>query len=290
MKIKEKRFLIKIKQAFIELIQIICGTAIMAVGTGLFLLPNKLSAGGFSGISTILYYLFQFPVGISMFLLNVPLFIFSYFKNGRKFFFRSVIGTFSLSFFIDLFEKFQPLTQDRLLACLYGGIFIGIGTAIILKANASTGGSDLLAQIIRKFKPEFRRGSLIVILDTIIVGMNVIVFKQIEIALYSTIAIYVMGKVIDIFLEGIYFTKMIYIISEKYEEIAKKIGEEVERGTTGIYAKGMYTNKEKMVLLCVAGRGEVAGIRKIVNQIDKKAFLIISNAREVFGKGFKSEE
>lgn len=287
MRIKEKRFLIMIKKAFIELIQLVCGTAIMAMGTTLFLLPNKLSAGGFSGISTIFYYLFGFPVGTTMFLLNVPLFIFSFFKNGKRFFFRSVLGTFLLSMFINLFEKVTPFTQDRLLACLYGGILIGIGTAIILKANASTGGSDLLAQIIRKFKPDFRPGTLIVILDTIIVGMNVLVFKQIEIALYSAIAIYVMGKVIDIFLEGIYFTKMIYIISEKYEEIAKKIGEEVERGATGIYAKGMYTNKEKMLLLCVAGRGEVASIRKIVKQMDPKAFLIISNAREVFGKGFK---
>ena len=125
-------------------------------------------------------------------------------------------------------------------------------------------------------------------MDTIIVGMNVIAFKQIEIALYSAIAIYIMGKVIDIFLEGMYFTKMIYIVSEKYKEIAKEIGDKVERGTTGLYAKGMHTNEEKMLLLCVVGRGEVASIRKIVKETDKKAFLIISNAREVFGKGFKS--
>lgn len=287
MNIKGIRILVKIKQAFIELIQLVCGTALMAMGTALFLLPNKLSAGGFSGISTILYYLFQFPVGTSMLLLNVPLFVFSFFKNGKKFFLRSLLGTFLLSTFINLFEQFEPLTQDRLLACIYGGIFIGVGTAIILKANSSTGGSDLLAQIIRKYKPEFRAGNLIVILDTIIVGLNVLVFRQIEIGLYSAIAIYILGKVIDIFLEGIYFTKMIYIISEKYEDIAKRIGEEVERGATGIYAKGMYTDKEKMLLLCVAGRGEVASIRKIVKQADEKAFLIISNAREVFGKGFK---
>lgn len=284
MNLKGKRILVKTKNLLIELIQLVCGTGLMATGTGLFLLPNKLSAGGFSGIATILYYLFKFPVGTTMFLLNVPLFIFSFFKNGKKFFLRSVLGTFLLSIFINFFEKMQPLTQDRLLACIYGGILIGIGTAIILKANASTGGSDLLAQIIRKFKPEFRASNLIVVMDILIVGLNVLVFKQIEIGLYSAIAIYILGKVIDIFLEGIYFTKMIYIISEKYEDIAKKITEEVERGATGIYAKGMYTNKEKMLLLCVVGRGEVANIRRIVKQIDTKAFLIISNAREVFRK------
>lgn len=145
----------------------------------------------------------------------------------------------------------------------------------------------MLAQIIRKYKPDLRSGTLIVIVDAIVVGLNVIVFKQIEIALYSAISIYIMGKAIDIFLEGIYFTKMIYIISDKYSEIAEKITVEVERGTTGIYAKGMYTNKDKMLLLCVVGRNEVTGIRKIVSEIDSNAFLIISNAREVFGKGFR---
>lgn len=284
-----KKFWVYVKRAWIELIQIVCGTAIMAVGTSLFLLPNKLSAGGFSGISTILYYLFSFPMGTTTFLLNIPLFIFAFFKNGKLFFVRSVVGTFMLSFFLNLYSKFEPLTDDRLLACVYGGIFIGIGTAIILKANASTGGSDMLAQIIKKYKPEFRSGTLITTMDTIIVGLNVLVFKEIEIALYSAIAIYIMGKVIDIFLEGVYFTKQIYIISEKYEAISKRITEEIERGITGIYAKGMYTGKDKMVLLCAVSRGEVAKVQKIVKQEDKKAFLIISNAREVFGKGFKRE-
>ncbi len=247
-----KRNLVYLRNSFTELIQIVCGTSIMALGTCLFLLHNRLSTGGFSGASTIFYYLFKFPVGTTMFALNIPLFIFCFFKNGKKFFLRSIIGTFFLSFFINIFEKITPLTQDKLLACIYGGILVGIGTAIILKAGASTGGSDLLAQLIRKFNPNYKTGSLIVIFDTIIVGLNVIVFKQIEIALYSAIAIYIMGKSIDIFLEGIYFTKIVYIISDKYEEIASKVQTELERGATGIYAKGMYTQKNKIVLLCVA--------------------------------------
>jgi len=287
MEIKTKRFLVSSKKAFIEFIQILLGTAIMAIGTALFLLPNKLSAGGFSGIATIFYYLFELPIGTTTLLLNIPLFLFAFLKLGKKFFMRSIAGTISLSFFLDLFENFEGLTQDRLLACIYGGILIGIGTAIILKVNASTGGSDLLAQIIKKYKPEFRTGNLIVLLDVIVVTLNVLVFKQIEIALYSAISIYIMGKVIDIFLEGIYFTKLLYIVSEKYEKIAQRIGDEVERGTTGLYAKGMYTNDEKMLLLCAVSRGEVAKIQRIIKEEDPKAFLIISNAREVFGKGFK---
>ena len=258
MKIRQEGYTTIIKKNIMELIQIIFGTCIMGLGTGTFLVPNKLSTGGFSGIATIFYYLWNLPVGTMMLLLNVPLFIFAFLKNGKKFFFRAVLGTFLLSVFIDLFGRLSPLTEDRILACLYGGILVGVGTAIILRANASTGGSDLLSQIIRKYKPELRSGTLIVITDAIIVILNIIVFKQIEIGLYSTLAIYIMGKVIDIFLEGIYFTKIIYIISDKYVEITEKITVEVKRGTTGIYAKGMYTNNEKMVLLCVAGRNEVA--------------------------------
>ena len=130
--------------------------------------------------------------------------------------------------------------------------------------------------------------SVIITIDALVVGLNVLVFRQIEIALYSAIAIFIMGKAIDILLEGIYFTKMIFIVSEKYEKIAKIIAEDVQRGITGIHAKGMYTNNEKMLLLCVVGRGEVNKIKKLVSKLDPCAFLIISNAREVFGEGFKT--
>ena len=287
MKIKQKRFLVNIKKAYIDFIQIICGTGIMALGVALFLVPNKLSTGGFSGIATIFYYLFNLPVGTSMFVLNVPLFIISFFKLGKSTFIKGIIGTFFLAIFIDLLEKMLPLTNDRFLACIYGGILVGAGTSFILKANASTGGSDLLSQIIRKYKPDVKNGTIIVITDTIIVTLNVLIFREIEIALYSAIAIFIMGKTIDIFLEGIYFTKTVYIVSDKYNEIASEIGNKVHRGTTGLYAKGMYTNEEKMLLLCVVGRNEVTKIQKIVKEIDNNAFLIISNAREVFGKGFK---
>ena len=259
----------------------------MAMGVALFLVPNKLSTGGFSGISTIFYHLFNVPVGTTMLMLNVPLFIISFFKLGKEIFTKAVVGTLFLSFFLNLFEKVELLTSDRLLACIYGGILIGIGTAFILKANASTGGSDLLAYLIKKQKPDIKNGTIIVIADAIVVTLNVLVFKEIEIALYSAIAIFIMGKTIDIFLEGIYFSKIVYIVSDKYKEIASEIASKVQRGTTGLYAKGMYTNEEKMLLICVVGRNEVTKIQKIVKEADDKAFLIISNAREVFGKGFK---
>lgn len=286
-KFKTKRKIIKIKYLLVQFIQIIIGTALVAMSTSLFLLPNQLSSGGFSGIATIIYYLLKIPLGTTILVLNIPLFIMSLIKNGKSFFLNAITGTIGLSFFLNIFEKLKPITTDRFLACIYGGIIAGIGTAIVLKANASTGGTDLLTQIIKAYKPNVRISNLLVILDTLIVAANVLFFKELEIGLYSAIAIYIMGKMLDIFFEGIDFAKIVYIISPKNEEIAKKIGNEIKRGSTALYGKGMYKKKDIDVLFCVASRNEVREIRKVVKDIDSSAFIVITNAREVFGEGFK---
>ena len=192
-----------------------------------------------------------------------------------------------MSIFIDILDKFKPLTEDRILACVYGGIITGLGTAIILKVGSSTGGSDLLSNIIKGFNPSIRVGNMIVIIDIIIVTLNVFFFKEIEVGLYSAIAIYIMGKIIDIIFEGVYFTKLLIIISDKNEEIAKEIGKNIKRGTTGLYGKGMYTNEEKLVLMCAAARGDVSKVKDTARKIDPKSFIIITNSREVVGLGFK---
>lgn len=287
MHFKTKRKILNIKKIIINLIKTIIGTAIMAASTNFFLLPNQLSVGGFSGIGTIGYYLLNIPIGTTIIILNIPLFIFAYFRNGKKFFLDSIIGTSFLSLFLNLFENVGVATTSPFLACIYGGILSGIGSCIVLNANASTGGSDLLAQIVKSFKPNIKTGNIIVVLDTIIVISSTIAFGEIEIGLYCAIAIYVMGKVLDIFFEGIDFAKMMIIISPKYKEISDEINKNVKRGTTAIYGRGMYKQDEKNLILCVASRREVGEIRKIINHIDRKAFLIITNAREVYGNGFK---
>ena len=145
----------------------------------------------------------------------------------------------------------------------------------------------MVSYIIKSFKPGLSTSNLIVIFDFIVVTLNVICFKQLEIGLYSAISIYLMGKVIDIIFEGVDFSKMMFIISDKHIEISNEIGKKISRGTTGIYSKGMYTNKEKTMLMCIASRGEVIRIRQIANEVDPKSFIVISNVREVYGKGFK---
>lgn len=276
-----------VKKILIEIIGTIVGSFIMAVGVALFLLPNQLSSGGIAGIATITYYLLKVPMGTVIMVINIPLFLFSGYKIGKAFFIKSIIGTISLSFFIDILDKIEPLTNDRFLACVYGGIIIGIGTAVLLKVNSSTGGSDLISYIAKKYNPTIRTSNIILIIDFVIICLNMLFFREIEIGLYSAIAIYLMGKIIDILFEGIYFTKMMLIISDKSEEIAKVIENEIKRGTTGIYGKGMYTNKEKLILMCVAPRKDIARIKLMARKIDTNSFIIITNSREVLGQGFK---
>lgn len=283
----KRRLLIK-KYAY-EFLLLIIGCFIMALGTSQFLLPNQLSSGGFAGISTIVYYFMGVPLGTTMFILNIPLLILSYFRIGKKFILKSLAGITILAIFIDILDRFPPLTEDRFLGCVYGGIVMGIGMALVLKANSSTGGTDLLSYIIRTYKPYYSSSSLIVCVDIIIVALNVFFFKNIEIGLYSAITIYLMGKMIDIVFEGVNFTKVMFIISDKYEKIASEVGEKIDRGSTAIYAKGMYTNKEKMMLFCVGSRSQIVKIKQMAFSIDNKAFIVIANARETWGKGFKKQ-
>ena len=277
----------KIYNLIIEIFETILGAFIIAISVSLFLLPNELSSGGFSGIATILYYLFNFPVGITIIVLNIPLFLLATLKIGKRFLLKSLLGTISLSVFIDVLEQLTPLTNDKILACIYGGILTGLGTALILRAHSSTGGSDLAGNMIKEFKPMARTGNLIMIIDAVIVILNVIFLKKVEIALYSAITIYLMGKVIDIVFEGIYFTKLVFIISDKSEKISKIIVNNIKRGVTGIYGKGIYTEENKLVLMCAIGRRELAELKSSIKEIDPNAFLIITNSREVLGTGFK---
>lgn len=283
MNIKSK----KTKIIIIELTETIVGAVLMAIATSLFLLPNQLSSGGIAGIATIIYYFLKIPMGITILIINVPLFLFAGYKLGKSFLVKSIIGTIIFSISIDILDKIEPLTQDRFLACIYGGIIIGLGTAIILKANSSTGGSDLVSMLVKKYNPNIRTSNVITIIDTVVVALNVIFFKEIEIGLYSALAIYLMGKMIDVAFEGIYFTKLLIIISDRSQEISEEIGEKVRKGTTGLFGKGMYTNENKLILMCAASRGDVAKVKQVTRKIDPHSFIIIVNSREVVGLGFK---
>lgn len=280
----------RVRKAIVDGAGTVIGAAIMAIGVSSFLLPNQLSTGGFSGIATITYYLFNIPMGAMILILNIPMFIFSGVKIGKEFFIKSLIGTASLSFFIDVFDKYKPVTTDRFLACVYGGVIIGIGTAIILKVGSSTGGTELITNLIKSYKPTISMSKYLTMIDIIIVAVNVFVFREIEIGLYSAIAIYLYGKMIDIVFEGVYYTKLLFIISDKSEEISNEIEMNIKRGVTGLYGKGMYSGNDKLVLICAASRWDISKIKVLAKRIDKRCFIVVANAREVLGEGFKNEQ
>lgn len=279
----------KVKKTIVEAAGTVIGAAIMAFGISSFLLPSQLSSGGVSGIATITYYLLNIPMGVMIMIINIPLFIFAGYRIGKEFFLKSLVGTVSLSLFIDILDKYPPVTTDRFLASIYGGVIIGIGTAIILKVGSSTGGTELVANLIKTYNPYISMSRYLTIIDIVIILLNVIFFKHIEVGLYSAIAIYLYGKMVDIIFEGVYFTKLLFIISDKNEEISDGIKNEIKRGVTGLYGKGMYSDKEKLVLICAVSRGDVHKIKDLARRIDKRSFIVVANAREVLGKGFKEE-
>lgn len=283
-------FFMKKNSFFKDIILIVFGTMFAGFGMASFLLPNKLSSGGFTGIATVFYYFFGWNVGLTVIILNIPFFIYAFVRIGKKFLIKTVIATFLLSFFIDIFEYLPLLTNDRLLASIYGGVLIGIGTGLTFKAHTSTGGTDLIVQIVRSFKVRISSSKLLNLIDICVVVLNVVFFREFEIGLYSAIAIFLDGVLIDIVFEGINFSKLVFIVSNKNTEIVNMIHENLKAGATEIYGKGTYLNQNKVVIMSVMNRREIPILCENVYEIDRDAFLIISNAREVYGLGFKSIE
>ena len=273
---------------FKEVLLTFLGTAIAGVGMGSFLLPNKLSSGGFAGIATIFYYFFGWNVGITVIILNIPFFIWAVMRLGKEFLVKAILGTFSLSFFIDIFENIAFVSNDRLLSCIYGGILVGIGTGLIFKAYTSTGGTDLIVQIAKSYGARVSSSRLLNSIDICVVILNVIFFREIDIGLYSAIAIFLDGVMIDIIFEGINFSKLVFIVSDKNDEIMKLLHEKINCGVTEFYGRGSYTHKDKIVLMSVVNRSEIPALKECVYLVDEGAFFVVANAREVYGLGFKS--
>lgn len=273
---------------FYDCILIIIGSILAAFGTASFLLPNQLSSGGFSGIATITYYFLKIPMSNTILFLNIPLFIIAYFKFGKKFILKTFFTTALFSYFIDVFSKYQVNIDDKLLISIYAGIIIGIGLGIIFKANSSTGGTDLIAQLMQAFKIKIKISNIIIGIDVIVVFSNLLAFNSIEIGLYSMITIIIIGKMIDVVFEGINYSKVLYIVTDEYEKITEVINTNLNRGATLLYSEGSYYKKYKKIIMCVVKRNDILKIESECKQIDPNVFIIVTDAREVFGLGFKN--
>lgn len=271
--------------SILEYTYIIIGAAIIAVGFNVFLLPNEVASGGVSGISTILFGLFNWNPGLVQYAFNIPLFISGVIILGKHFGARSLVGTLTLPLFVLLTASWEPATLNPLLGALFGGISVGIGLGIVFRGRASTGGTDLAAQIITKYTG-FTLGKSVMIIDGLIVLSAALVF-DIEKGLYALIGLFVTTKTIDIIQLGFSQSKMVYIITNKQEEIRDAIYEKVNRGVTKFPAVGGYTEQERPILLVVVYQTEFSKLKQVVKQVDPSAFVIVSDAYEVFGEGFK---
>lgn len=276
----------KTKRIIFDYLGITAGSAITAFGLVLFLIPNKIAAGGISGLATIIFYLSGIPVGIMMLIINVPLFIVAVRVLGRSFGARTLYGMISLSIFIDIFRPvFKALTGDLLLAAIWGGLVGGVGLGIVFNFRGTTGGTDLVARLINHYTG-LTVGQSLLLADGLVVFMAGLFFN-VEVALYAALTIFINSKTIDIVQEGMGLTKAAFIISSHSGNIREEIISGLNRGVTVLQGYGGYTGEEKDVLLCIISRSEVTRLKRMVHEIDRNSFVIITNVHEVLGEGFK---
>ncbi|KOS71654.1 membrane protein [Lysinibacillus contaminans] len=274
-----------LRYAILEYLYVIAGATIIAIGFNAFLLPNQVASGGVSGISTILHGLFGWNPGLVQYAFNIPLFIAGVLLLGKKFGLKSFVGTITLPFVVLLTDNWEPWTDNPLLGALFGGIVVGLGIGLVFKGNASTGGTDLLAQIITKYTG-LTLGTSVLLIDGLIAISAAVVF-DLEKGLYALIGLYVTTKTIDIIQLGFSQSKMVYIITKKQDEVRDAIYAEINRGVTKLPAIGGYTGEERPVLMVVVYQTEFTKLKQLIKNVDPSAFVIVSDAYEVLGEGFK---
>lgn len=277
------------RAAIIDAAAIIVGPGLTALGISCFTLPNNIAPGGVSGLATAAAHMVPVSVGAMSLIINVPIFALALRILGLRPLIKTGIATLLLSVLIDVFSLLPiQYTGNILLAAVLGGGLMGMGIGLLFTRNISTGGVDLLTLILKRKRPHMSMGSLMLLLDSVVVAVAVLVFGEIEIALYSMVTIFCSSKVIDAIIQGVDYAKVVYIITENGEDIVRKLTLDLGRGVTQVFARGGYTGRDKMMIMTVARRTELAEIQKIVREYDDSAFVIYLDATEVRGEGFKA--
>lgn len=270
---------------------IVIGAFILASGFVLFITPYKIIPGGVYGIAIVLHYLFDVPVGLMALTMDIPLTLIGIRVLGPRFGYKTVIGFLLTAFFVDgmtyLYGSEPLVANEPLLSSIYGGVFIGVGLGLIFKSKATSGGTDIVAMIISKYT-KMPVGQLLIYVDSVIVLLGLLVFKDWRIPLYSLIVIFITGQVVDVILQGVSYDKTLFIISDHYQEIRDKIINDLNRGGTFINGKGMYNGNDKTIIFTVVNRREMAILQEFIHQVDPNAFVTVINASEILGEGFKS--
>lgn len=283
----------QISDAVIDYLIIALGTVIYALSVVIFTAPNNIAPGGMTGIATMLNFMFGLPIGTFIFVLNIPLFIWGAVENGIGFLAKTISGTAFVSISIDCLTPFLPIyTGDTILAAIFGGILSGVGMGLIFYRGGSTGGTDIVALNLHKHFPFISTGNIILIADVLILAMAYFVYNSIESVLYAAIAIFVSIKVIDTISYGTSRGngKLMFIITNNYEEISNEIMTHLDRGVTLLDGEGAYSGVKKRIVMCAVRPQQVYKIQNGVKKIDPNAFIIVTTAGTIKGKGFAKKD
>lgn len=278
----------KAKQTFNWVFMTILGSTLFALGFNLFLIPNDLNSGGVSGLAMVLEEIIKVgSVGSLTILINLPLFILGGLKIGKQFFWGSLVGMIVSSVLIDVFAIIPAPQTEPLLGALYGGVICGLGVGLVFMAGTSTGGSDILVRLLKLRYRNVPIGQINMVFDLSVAVLTGIVFKDVTRALYTGVAVFVTGKMIDAVVYRFDYSKVVLVISPEYEVISKAISEKLDRGATYLRGQGCYSLQETKVVLTAIKKQQLAELKELVTEIDPKAFIIVQEAHQVLGDGFK---
>lgn len=276
---------------FKDLLFSLAGSMLVGLAIAVFTVPNDIAPGGVSGAATALAYISPIRVGVWTLILNVPLMLAALHMQGPRTLMMTLLATVLLSFFIDFFGDVLPgYTNNPLLAAVFGGALSGLGVGILFLRGISTGGTDLAALLLKKLFPNVPSGTLLLVIDAAVVAFAVCIFRDIEVALYSAITIWVSSKVIDALAQGVDYAKVIYTITDHGEEVSRVLNQHTDRGTTLIPAQGGYTGNEKRMVVTVTRRSVLAQTLRLIRETDPNAFTFVMDSTEVHGEGFKLDE
>ncbi|MGX7420101.1 YitT family protein [Carnobacterium gallinarum] len=268
----------------IDILYVLVGAFFIALAVNCFFLPNHIVSGGVSGLSVVLNYQFGWQPSVLLFAINVPLLILCFVCFGVQAGLKTILGSMILPVYVALTSQWSPITDNPLLAALFGGILAGLGIGIVFKGNASTGGTGIIALIIHKYL-RLPMGGSVALIDGLIVLSALLVFN-VETVMYSLISLFIISRVIDLVQVGFNRSKNVMIISTSIEEIKKQILTELDRGVTNIAVRGGYGNNEQEMLMCVIPEREFNQLKETVLEIDSHAFVVVMSASEVMGRGF----
>lgn len=268
-------------------IAILLGTILTGFAISGFYTPNKIVSGGVSGISTILYHTLSIPTGISFAVINITLLALSLKVLGFKFVRDTIVGSMLVSLFVQLFSYVPPVTENVVLAAVFGAVCYGLGIGLTLIGGASTGGTDIISRLFQVPFPHIKVGTLLMVIDSVVIGISLIVFKDIDLMLFGIAALFVATLSINILIAKLNISKLAFVVTDKGEEVSRVLVSQSPRGVTLIESKGAYTMESNQVLMCALKESEIPQFQKTILNIDEKAFIIFSESQQIIGNGFR---